>query len=247
MSLLLTDPKDIAFATREWCERFLTGYEGDSDKASKAMLDTCAWRRSFGADDLPRKVEMLEQNSELGQTYVPPYRSLAGRDTLWLHVGRNEKKTKHDYDSHIIAYSMERALARPNATKMLDTVIDFTNFKLNKAPSKRELKGIIATMMTHYPEVLGQCYIVRPPTSFYVLYKFLKMFIDPVTRAKIVMIKGKDKEVASTLQSFFAPDQYPSCLPGGEGKFDFTDAATRKAYFDEERARVAAKGLEQVR
>ena len=72
--------------------------------------------------------------------------------------------------------------------------------------------------------------------------KCLKVFIDPVTRAKIVMIKGKDSVVKAEMLKYFAPDQYPKILPGGTSDYDFADKATRKAYFDEERARVAAAG-----
>eukprot|EP01037_Dinobryon_pediforme_P034068 gene34068-39820_t len=52
-------------------------------------------------------------------------------------------------------------------------------------------KATLSILQDHYPERLFRAYVIRPLTLFYGFYKLISPFIDPVTKAKIVMLTNK--------------------------------------------------------
>jgi hypothetical protein len=60
---------------------------------------------------------------------------------------------------------------------------------------------------TYYPERLGDLYVINAPWIFPVIWAIVKGWIDPVTRAKIHIVKGDPKP---TLLAHIDADQLPA-------------------------------------
>ncbi|CAF1664886.1 unnamed protein product, partial [Didymodactylos carnosus] len=70
------------------------------------------------------------------------------------------------------------------------------------------LKQCIYIDDNYYPERLGQMFVVNPPLIFPALWNLVKHWFDPVTKAKIFVIK-KGPETLSTLLQHIDSDQLP--------------------------------------
>ena len=69
----------------------------------------------------------------------------------------------------------------------LDT---FIMYSYAKFPSMAVSKATLGILQDHYPERLGQMLIANPPMLFSTFWSCISPFIDPVTRAKVVFLKG---------------------------------------------------------
>jgi hypothetical protein len=57
-------------------------------------------------------------------------------------------------------------------------------------PALREMREIVDTVQTNYPEMLDRCIIVRAPRVFWVLWTILSRFVDPRTRNKVLCLSN---------------------------------------------------------
>jgi len=70
-------------------------------------------------------------------------------------------------------------------------LIDYDGFSMSNAPPMKTSKATLTILQDHYPERLFRAYVIKPLTIFYGFFKLISPFIDPVTKAKIVMITNK--------------------------------------------------------
>ena len=62
-------------------------------------------------------------------------------------------------------------------------------------------------MQDHYPERLNKAFLVDAPWLFLGAFKLISPFIDPVTRKKIVFVKGSAEKRAAVLLEHYDLDQ----------------------------------------
>ena len=72
--------------------------------------------------------------------------------------------------------------------------IHLENFSLFNAPSISVTKKTIEILASHYCERLGRCILWQPPAYFTVFLAAVSYVIDPITRGKLVMIRGDYSE-----------------------------------------------------
>lgn len=67
----------------------------------------------------------------------------------------------------------------------------------------------------HYPEMLKKMIIVNTPTTFSVIYQFIKLLLNERTLSKLLVLNSmKDAKEVAKLHEFVAPGQLPTFLGG---------------------------------
>lgn len=232
------DASDVAFPVDEaCCLRYLRARDYDLGKATKMLSETLRWRESFGTKRLVEdRFPVLERECATGKTFVLPGGDREGRAIL---VMRNRLENTKDHDGNVahLAYQMERAARAAAATKeeTWNLIIDFEGYSLFNAPPMKTSRATLSIMQDHYPERLHRAYLVDAPWIFQGFFKIISPFIDPVTKGKIVFVKGTAAQRAATLERDFDLGVLEKAV-GGESDFAY-DAA---AYLAEDRARYEA-------
>jgi hypothetical protein len=80
-------------------------------------------------------------------------------------------------------------------------------------------KATLGILQDHYPERLGQMFIANPPMLFSTFWSCISPFIDPITRAKVVFLKG-GTDGQKQLQEFVDPGQLNASFGGTAKEFD---------------------------
>ncbi|CAF0905104.1 unnamed protein product [Didymodactylos carnosus] len=71
------------------------------------------------------------------------------------------------------------------------------------------LKQLIYIDDNYYPERLGQMFVINPPLIFPAIWNLVKHWVDPVTKAKVNILK-KGPDTSATLLQHIDSDQLPS-------------------------------------
>tara|TARA_B100000073_G_C23699605_1_gene559757 strand:+ start:57 stop:548 length:492 start_codon:yes stop_codon:yes gene_type:complete len=84
-------------------------------------------------------------------------------------------------------------------SSVFNIYIDVGNFK-TKLVSKNAIsviKQLIKLFQDKYPDTLEKCTIINTPKVFRFLFKIIYLFLDDVTRKKIILV-GKNNEILQT-------------------------------------------------
>ncbi|CAF1400308.1 unnamed protein product [Adineta steineri] len=106
------------------------------------------------------------------------------------------------------------------------TIMDFDGLELMTGRRALPLlKQILNIDNNHYPERMGQAFLLNTPRFFPVLWNMCKSFVDPVTASKVFVLK-KNEEASILLQHIDSnqlPQEYqgtcqscptaPNCVP----------------------------------
>ncbi len=88
-------------------------------------------------------------------------------------------------------YALELALKRSVPTKQRVIVIfDLSGFSL-QCMDYEAVKLLVDIFQTHYPDILGVAYIVNAPWIFNACWAVIRLWLDPVTQAKINFVKAE--------------------------------------------------------
>jgi len=101
----------------------------------------------------------------------------------------------------------------------LTLLIDFTGYSHHNRPLLQTVSQIIATFQDHYPERLGEAYLLWPPLKVKTLWKAVKHLVDPATFKKVVMVKDTAQH-AELLRTTFDKRSLERCV-GGENDVPF--------------------------
>ncbi|KAH8057671.1 hypothetical protein JL722_6762 [Aureococcus anophagefferens] len=160
--------------------------------------DACCRRYLRARDwDLAKATKMLEETLECatGKTYVSPGVDRAGRTTV---IMRSRHENTHDHDGNVanLVYHLERAVKKTTAgpEEKWNLMIDFEGYSLRNAPPMKTSKATLKAVQDYYPERLHKAYLVDAPWIFNAFFKLISPFIDPVTKAKIVFVKGTPEQ-----------------------------------------------------
>jgi len=117
---------------------------------------------------------------------------------------------------------MERACACMDESEsdgLLTVLVDFTNYSVTSQPGLRTLHAAIQILQSHYPERLGEAFLIKPPLSFSTLSSALLPFLSVATRQKLITCKG-EKDL---LERTFFLDTVEKCV-GGENEIPFNSS-----------------------
>lgn len=187
--------------TRNWCDdgclcRFLRARDWDIPKAQEMIQNTIKWRMETKPDEI--KYEEINHAGSTGDLYLSSGKDRKGRVIVYMRPGKSKDtpEIRAQYVRHM-AWTME------NGCKLLDTphtaqekltwIVDFQGCKISGGIDEniKMSKETINVMQNMYPERLGMGFILNPPLPFFVLWKVVENFLDPVTRHKIQFIKKK--------------------------------------------------------
>jgi hypothetical protein len=104
----------------------------------------------------------------------------------------------------------------------INLIIDYHGFTLRNAPSMSASKYTLDILQKYYPERMHRAYCVNAPRVFQTFYAFIRAFIDPATKEKIVFVDGGcEKLVAATER----PDKLEAVVggPPTSREFDSTE------------------------
>jgi hypothetical protein len=211
--VLVSHPELADWADAATCTRFLRARDGKLPEATKMLRETLMWRVSFGVSALSDepKAAAIRAASKTGKLRVSPSRDLSGRPVLVMCPRHENDKSNHEGNLLNLVYHLERAsgsraLKEGNASspdgKMV-VVMDFKGYSMFNAPPMKTSRATLSILQDHYPERLHKFVLLNAPTLFYVFFKAISPFIDPVTRAKINFIKGSAAEQRQQLECFF--------------------------------------------
>ncbi|CAK7562736.1 MAG: cytosolic factor, phosphatidylinositol/phosphatidylcholine transfer protein [Sporothrix epigloea] len=219
--------------------RFLRARKFDVNLAMKMFVDTEAWRKETGLDDLVATWEYPEKEKIF--EYYPQYYHKTDRDGRPVYIealGNIDltamyKITSAERMLTNLAVEYER-LADPRlpacsrkAGHLLETcctIMDMKGVGISRAPQVYSyIKQASGMSQNYYPERLGRFYLLNAPWGFSTVWSIIKGWLDPVTVAKIHILGGSyQKELFQQVSPENLPKQFGgSCeCPGGCGFSD---------------------------
>ena len=182
--------------------RYLRARKFDLKKSIDMLEATLQWRKEFdvlGASNAWMD-KMITEN-ETGKLYVRGTDN-EGRPLLYMRP-RHENTFEHDGNIKHLVYNLERSVAcmensRDNDGKVC-LLLDFDGYSLRNAPPMQTSMETLNILQNHYPERLHKAYFLRPPWIFSASFSLISPFIDPVTAAKMVMLRSTKDEMTARL------------------------------------------------
>ncbi|KAI5481682.1 CRAL/TRIO domain-containing protein [Pseudohyphozyma bogoriensis] len=198
--------------SNEAFQRCLRACKWNYDDAKKRAEITCVWRRDFNTEGLGAKE--VSKEGETGKEIVMGY-DVNQRPVLYMHPYRQNTETNPSQIDFVV-WCLERTIdlcpATVPVTDMLCLCIDLGS---NRSDSKGQptppsvAKKVLDILQTYYCERLGRAICINVPTVFWVFYKIVGPFVDPVTKDKIRFLNSSDATELvpkSQLQSMFGGD-----------------------------------------
>ncbi|XP_065888646.1 uncharacterized protein [Dysidea avara] len=198
--------------------RFLRARKFVVQDALKQYRETCDWRREKDVDTILERPQPLEEEIQeiLASSYHgfdkegrPLYLQCSGSmdverlvafpidDLIYRHVYHNEKQISR---------------AEQNSTRLgrnIETVAeihDMSGMGLVHRKSLSLLRNVINIDQTYYPERLGRAFFINVPRLFYILWQIAKVWLDPVTATKFVLLPP---DQINKLKEYIDADQLP--------------------------------------
>lgn len=179
--------------------RFLRGQKENVDNTIKALLATAEFRKVNRADSLT--VDDCRVYHDRRVTFIDGF-DKNNLPTINCLVHRHPP---HDRDieevKNFIIYITNKAvqMSKPDVERIA-IIFDLTQFSM-KIMDFECTKVFVTILQTHYPEILGQAYIVNAPFIFRACWRIIRPWLDPVTAAKIQFVQ------ADQLLNFYEFDQ----------------------------------------
>jgi CRAL/TRIO domain len=195
-----------------------------------------AWRKEFEVDkiihcfdedgDLEMRAIMLKEN-ETGKIYIRGYDN-EGRAALYMRPHRENTHNALNNMRHLV-YSLERAIActakKSGGLEKINLMIDYEHFRLRDSPPMSTSKWTINILQNHYPERLFKAYVLNPGFVFRTFFAMVRPFLDPVTKAKVVMANSKSEKQTKVGERFDL-GVVEVCAGGEPGTVKEFDSAT---------------------
>mmetsp|Transcript_13586 Transcript_13586/g.13163 ORF Transcript_13586/g.13163 Transcript_13586/m.13163 type:complete len:260 (-) Transcript_13586:91-870(-) len=178
--------------------RYLHARSFDFTKSSAMLQATLKWRSDFGLKDMlsGNWTDIIQKENTTGKIYIRGF-SKAGQPLMYM-TPRNENTNDHDGNLKHLVYHMERICAiseaADNGNDKIILLIDYDGYKLGSTPMKTS-KETLSILQNHYPERLKCAYCIRPPWIFNAFFTLISPFIDPLTKAKVKLLKGDDARI----------------------------------------------------
>lgn len=158
------------------------------------LISTLKWREEFKPDYISR--EEIDVEAVTGKLYQYGHDKL-GRPIIVMRPARENTNGS----VRLLIYIMEQAIKnmKSNIEQMV-WIMDFNGFSLSNAPKITHAIEILNSLSNHYPERLGQAFMVDTPWIFSIFWTAVRPFINERTYSKIIFVSG-DYETKSKIFS----------------------------------------------
>lgn len=155
----LTDA-DKLWLTHECLLRYLRATKWNEQQSEKRLLETLAWRREYGINELT--FEHISPENETGKQISFGF-DKQGRPCHYLNPGRQNTDQSPRQNQHLF-FMIERLI--DNMPIGQDTLALLINFKQSKSrsttsPPLSQGREVLNVLQTHYPERLGRALIIN--------------------------------------------------------------------------------------
>ncbi|EKX32741.1 hypothetical protein GUITHDRAFT_156255 [Guillardia theta CCMP2712] len=187
--------------------RFLRAREFNCDKAATMLKNTIEWRNKIKPWEVT--LESVRYVYDMNAAHFHG-RDSQGRPVLWFH------SKHHDPDFCEIAikncyYMIEKAISElKEGQEAVSVVFDLNGYSKRNRDAKFAWNAISA-LQNYYPERMGLCLVLNPPSFFWLMWRVIKPWLAPRTVNKIVFV-GDD--YAEKIRQYFSDDTIPKCLGG---------------------------------
>eukprot|EP00616_Rhizochromulina_sp_CCMP1243_P017338 CAMPEP_0118978498 /NCGR_PEP_ID=MMETSP1173-20130426/23825_1 /TAXON_ID=1034831 /ORGANISM="Rhizochromulina marina cf, Strain CCMP1243" /LENGTH=161 /DNA_ID=CAMNT_0006928695 /DNA_START=252 /DNA_END=737 /DNA_ORIENTATION=- len=119
-------------------------------------------------------------------------------------------------------------------------LVDFRGFGLRDCNPRMGMTTV-PMFSNHYPERMGQIILFDPPMVFHTMYRAIQAILDPVTKAKIKIVKGSvslmrfvenevqhDPGMQKWLQTVYECPPVPGCFPPLEASNELCEDFARR-------------------
>ena len=200
------DEPGAAWADETVCLRYLAARKGDLGKATQMLTESLRWRESFGVATLGERGAIVRSQSATGKMRVSESVDREGRAVLVM-APRLENSVDHDANLLNLVYHLERATGQRSVPGIPDgklvTVMDFKGYSLRTAPPMKTSRATLSILQNHYPERLHKFLLMNVPGIFAAFWSAISPFIDPVTKAKVVFLRGSPEQQRALLAEHF--------------------------------------------
>ncbi|PVF97232.1 CRAL/TRIO domain-containing protein [Serendipita vermifera] len=164
--------------------RYLRATKWQPAEAIKRLEETLKWRREFGIYDRISS-DHVKPEGETGLAVTFGY-DTSSRPNLYLFPGR--RSTEPSMRQIEYAFFMLEQTLELTALGVEDVIVlvDFGSGG-GRPPSLPLTKLGMQILQQHYPERLGRLLVAHVPWLLAAFVKIVMAFLDPVTRAKIIL------------------------------------------------------------
>mmetsp|Transcript_7620 Transcript_7620/g.21650 ORF Transcript_7620/g.21650 Transcript_7620/m.21650 type:complete len:261 (+) Transcript_7620:124-906(+) len=221
-------------APSEGCAlRFLVARQFDTDLAKTMYDDTQAWRAETKPEQFIEKTADFEHITKKKLVVEFPFSDQKGRPILCVNGQRMDKNWDAKHKETATLHMMEKMCAQVGDTGQFIMVWDMQNIGWSNV-DYGILQYCIQILQNYYPERMGLCFVTNTNWIFNVAWGIVAPWLDPRTRAKIIICNGNGKEELLSDQIGLKPEQLPKTFGG---TYDDTDLMK-----DESPAPEAKKG-----
>ena len=118
--------------------------------------------------------------------------------------------------------SVVRPALSDHVTSLTQSVFSPCLARVSRHGSLNFLKDIAVMDQDHYPERLGVIVVVNAPRVISIVWNFIKKYLDPITREKVVMAQGR-----CCCGTSHAVNRFLSRCGGRPRRFTFTTQSRR--------------------
>ncbi|KAI1776014.1 CRAL/TRIO domain-containing protein [Hypoxylon cercidicola] len=179
----LTDSEKM-WLTKECLLRYLRATKWHEKESEKRLLETLAWRREYGVEELA--ADHVSPENTTGKQIILGYDKQC-RPCHYLNPGRQNTDVSPRQVQHLV-FMLERVIElMPAQQETLSLLINYKTSKnrSNTAPGIGQGREVLHILQTHYPERLGLALIINVPWVVWGFFKLITPFIDPLTREKL--------------------------------------------------------------
>ncbi|KAI8337695.1 CRAL-TRIO domain-containing protein [Chlamydoabsidia padenii] len=209
------------FLTTGTLKRYMRARKWDYEAAKTMLENTVKWRRDYRPDELDP--DYIKPEAETGKMYFNGF-DKCGRP-VWIMRPRLQNSKDAERQIKNIVFSLERGIRlMPDKVENIAIIVDFKDSSSSHNPSLNTCKKFLDILGNHYPERLGIAFVVKSPWFFFVTFKMIAPFMDPITRAKIKFVydsvDGKQENTKATtnewvhLHDFISSDQLETDFGG---------------------------------
>ncbi|XP_041564431.1 motile sperm domain-containing protein 2 isoform X1 [Drosophila elegans] len=194
-----------------WLQRFLEMYDLDMDTAFNNLWQTCAWRQSYGANDLDES-QLNQEYLKEGSVFVHST-DIDATPLLVFRVKLHSKSKNLDDLIRIVVYWVERTQREQHLTKL---TIFFDMAGTGLASMDLDfVKRIVETFKQYYPNSLNYILVFELAWVLNAAFKVIKALLPPKAVEILKMISKKD------IGQYITKDKSLASW-GGEDNYEFS-------------------------
>jgi hypothetical protein len=210
----------------EWCyelHRHLRARKWNVAHTIKSLLEMIQWRIDNRVDliledqSASLRVDLVRKSiPNANHGYTKAHRPLYIEKTGQMNV--DDMLNRFTFDEliqcHLYWLEFNCRLVRDRSRQVgkhvesFSMIYDLNGCKMDMRKLLPLLRQSLFVDNNYYPERLGQMFLVNPPAIFPILWNLTKPLLDPVTKAKVIVVK-KGPETAATLLQYIDSDQLP--------------------------------------